>query len=180
MPSLTEVVAGRPEVVGETIDGDLASGERLEGVTFVGCRLTGSLARSVIAGCRFERCTVEQVDLSGARLPDTVLDACTFVEVRALGTVWGSLARPTIPPDPSTWTDCRLDLGAFGGADLSGARFERCSFVEADLDGLCCAVRGSTAVICAAPASSGATCVRRTSGGATATSSTRGRTRSPA
>lgn len=156
MPSLTEVVAGRPEVVGETIDGDLASGERLEGVTFVGCRLTGSLARSVIAGCRFERCTVEQVDLSGARLPDTVLDACTFVEVRALGTAWGSLARPTIPPDPSTWTDCRLDLGAFGGADLSGARFERCSFVEADLDGAVlrgarldgCDLRGARVIRC--------------------------------
>ena len=115
MPSLTEVVAGRPEVVGETIDGDLASGERLEGVTFVGCRLTGSLARSVIAGCRFERCTVEQVDLSGARLPDTVLDACTFVEADLDGAVLRG---------------ARLD-----GCDLRGARVIRCDLREADLRG---------------------------------------------
>ena len=137
MSGLHELLAGRDLVEDEELRGDLAEPERLEGVTFVGCTITGSVwAHAVVARCRFEDCTFEGVDLSGTRLPDTVLDGCRLVDVRALGTAWSSLARPTIPPDPSTWTGCRLDLGSFGGADLTGARFERCSLVEADLDGV--------------------------------------------
>ncbi|MBM6546833.1 pentapeptide repeat-containing protein [Janibacter sp. YIM B02568] len=135
MSALTDEIAGRREIADETFAGDLAEGERCEGVTFVGCTLTGSFARATLAACRFEQCTFVGADLSGARLPDTVLDGCAFAGVRALGTAWGSLARPTIPPDSSTWTDCRLDLGAFGGADLTAARLERCTLVDADLDG---------------------------------------------
>lgn len=106
MSALRDEVGGRAEVVDETLGGALEEGERVAGVTFVGCTFT-----------------------------DSVLDGCAFVGVRALGTQWGSLARPTIPPDPCTWTDCRLDLGAFGGVDLTGSRFERCTFAEADIDG---------------------------------------------
>lgn len=147
MSSLREMLDGRDLVEDEEVGGDLDPQERLEGVTFVGCTVTGSVwAHAVLARCRFEDCTFEGVDLSGARLPDTVLDECRFVDVRALGTAWGTLARPTIPPDPSTWTGCRLDLGSFGGADLSGARFERCSLVEADLDGV--VLRGARLADC--------------------------------
>lgn len=147
MSTLLDELAGRDDVAGETFTGSLEQGERLADVAFTGCTFAGcGLAQVTLAGCTFEACTFDGVDLSGARLLDSVLDECTFVGIRALGTGWGSLRRPIIPPGPSTWRSCRLDLGAFGGADLTGATFAGCRLTEADLDSV--VLRGATFAEC--------------------------------
>lgn len=147
MSTLLDELAGRDDVRDETLTGSIEPGERLEGITFTGCTFDGSvLAQAALTRCTFESCIFERVDLSGTRLTDSVVDGCTLVEIRALGTAWGSLARPIIPPEPSTFRRCRLGMGAFGGADLSGARFEECRMEEADLDET--VLRGATFVSC--------------------------------
>lgn len=112
MSSLLEQVAGRASVVDEVLTGSLAEGEVLSGVELV-----------------------EQVDLSRVRLPDSVLDGCTFIGCKALATSWSMLREPVLAPDPCTWVDCQLSMGSFGGLDLTGARFDRCVLTDADFDG---------------------------------------------
>ena len=136
MPSRADEVAGRARVVDEVLVGDLGDGDRLEHVDLVGCTLRDvSWAGAVLAGVRLEGCTLERVDLSRAQLPDSVLDGCTIAGCKALATSWSILRAPMLPPDPSTWVDCQLSMGSFGGLDLTGARFERCALDDADFDG---------------------------------------------
>ncbi len=135
MPSLVEEVAGRASVVDEVLTGGLDDGEHLSGVEFVGCILRdSSLAGAILTGVRFEGCTFEQVDLSRLRMPDVVLDGCTFTGCKSLATSWSMMRTSVLAPDPNAWVDCLLGMGSFIGLDLTGARFERCSLTDADLD----------------------------------------------
>lgn len=135
MPTLAEQLAGRTSVVDEVLTGGLADGERLAAVELVGCTIRDvSWAGAEIRDVHLEGCTFERVDLSRARLPDTVLDGCTFVGCKGLATSWSMLRSRVLAPEPSTWVDCQLSMGSFTGLDLTGARFERCSLTEVDLD----------------------------------------------
>ncbi|MGO1165794.1 MAG: pentapeptide repeat-containing protein [Janibacter sp.] len=136
MPSLLEQIAGRDTVTGEVLTGSLGDGERLADVELIGCTLRDSTwAGAVLAGVRLEGCAVERVDLSRVRLPDTVLDGCTFSGCKALATSWSMLREPMLSPGPSSWVDCQLAMGSFSGLDLTGGRFERCVLTDADFDG---------------------------------------------
>jgi uncharacterized protein YjbI with pentapeptide repeats len=135
MPSLLDRIDGRSSIVGEVLTGGLEDGERLAGVELVGCTFRDtSWAGAVLEQLLFEDCTFERVDLSRVRLPDTVLDGCTFTGCKALATSWSMLRARVLAPDPTTWSDCQLSMGSFTGLDLTGARFERCSLTDADLD----------------------------------------------
>lgn len=135
MPSLLEAIDGRTSIVGEVLTGGLEDGERLAGVELVDCTLRDtSWAGAVLEHMHFEDCTFERVDLSRVRLPDTVLDGCTFTGCKALATSWSMLRARVLAPDPTRWEDCQLSMGSFTGLDLTGARFERCSLTDADLD----------------------------------------------
>ncbi len=136
MPTLIEEIAGRTSIVDEVLTGSLDEGERLAGVEMVGCTIRGgSWAGALVSGARLEGCTFERVDLSRVRLPDSVLDGCSFVGCKALATSWSMLREPMLSPDPCTWSDCQLAMGSFSGLDLGGARFERCVLTDADFDG---------------------------------------------
>lgn len=135
MPSLADEISGRSSVVEEVLTGSLAEGEVLADVELVGCTIRDTeLAGASLARVRLEGCTLERVDLSRLRLPDSVLDGCTFTGCRALATSWSMQRAPTLAPEPSTWVDCQLSMGSFGGLDLTGARFTRCLMSEADFD----------------------------------------------
>lgn len=136
MSSLLEQVAGRTSVVDEVLTGTLDEGEVLAGVELVGCTLRDtSIAGATLSGVRLEGCHLERVDLSRVRLPDAVVDGCTFTGCKALAASWSMQRAPVLAPEPSTWVDCQLSMGGFGGLDLTGARFERCVLVDADFDG---------------------------------------------
>ncbi|WP_433954850.1 pentapeptide repeat-containing protein [Janibacter indicus] len=135
MPTLAEQVDGRTSIVDEVLTGSMEEGEVLSGVELVGCTLRDAqLAGATLAGVRLEGCALERVDLSRVRLPDTVVDGCTFTGGKALATSWSMQRSPVLAPDPSTWVECQLAMGSFGGLDLSGARFERCVLTDADFD----------------------------------------------
>lgn len=135
MPSLVDQIAGRDCVRDEVLTGSLEDGERLADVELVGCTVQDATwAGATLAGVRFEGCSIERVDLSRVNLPDTVLDGCSFTGCKALATSWSMMRSPGIAPDPTRWVDCLLSMGSFTGLDLSGARFERCSLTDVDLD----------------------------------------------
>lgn len=136
MPSLLEQVAGRTSIVDEVLTGTLGEGETLAGVELVGCTLRDtSLAGATLSGVHLEGCALERVDLSRVRLPESVVDGCSFTGCKALATSWSMQRAPVLAPEPSTWLDCQLSMGGFGGLDLTGARFERCVLTDADFDG---------------------------------------------
>lgn len=83
---------------------------------------------------RLEGCTLERLDLSRVRLPGSVLDGCTVTGCKALATSWAMLREPMLSPDPCTWVDSQLAMGAFSGLDLTAARFDRCVLTDADFD----------------------------------------------
>ena len=89
---------------------------------------------AVLAGVRLEGCTLERLDLSRVRLPGSVLDGCTVTGCKALATSWAMLREPMLSPDPCTWVDSQLAMGAFSGLDLTEARFDRCVLTDADFD----------------------------------------------
>ena len=135
MPSLLDQIDGRTSIVGEVLTGGLEDGERLAGFEIVTCTVKDtSWAGAVLEQMHFEDCTFERVDLSRVRLPDTVLDGCTFTGCKALATSWSMMRARVLAPNPTTWTDCQLSMGSFTGLDLTGGRFERCSLTDADLD----------------------------------------------
>ncbi len=95
---------------------------------FVECVFeSAQLRRVVFLDCEFVDC-----DLSLATFVDCRAVECRLIGCRALGVTWTGLERSLVARVPFTFERCRLDLGSFRGADVSGAAFTDCSLREVD------------------------------------------------
>jgi fluoroquinolone resistance protein len=95
---------------------------------FVECVFeSAQLRRVVFLGCEFVDC-----DLSLATFIDCRAVECRLIGCRALGVTWTGLERSLVARVPFAFERCRLDLGSFRGADVSGSVFTDCSLREVD------------------------------------------------
>lgn len=103
----------------------LALGPDFEQFRFVGCELSGAS----LAGLRFEDCLFERCNLTTARLGGTALQNVAFADCKLLGVAFAACQDLLFGVH---FADCQLRYASFGGKQLAGTRFERCTLDETD------------------------------------------------
>jgi uncharacterized protein YjbI with pentapeptide repeats len=96
-----------------------------EHLDVVGCDLEGvSIEARLLRGSKVDDCTFEQVGMGGARIGGTTFTGCTFNRVSLAGIATAEVRNSTFRGS------------SFTRFDVRGARFDRVTFEDCEIDGL--------------------------------------------
>lgn len=130
----------------EGLPGDLGPGENLDGLSFTDIDLAGgSLAGATIAECAFRGLDLDDTDLRGVRIVDSVLERLnapvwriprsTMRDVRIEGSRIGSAEAYDAGWRSVEFVACKIGYLNLRGASLADISFTDCTIEELDLGG---------------------------------------------